>query len=150
MLTKSPKSFLHQGAMVFIDRDNCSDRVETLSPRFHWWSLRSVPRQSRLQIPQDNPCSREVISLMRCSLKQQTKGLTELCPVQTNPFLACLPCSEVCNPCLCQRQVQSKFSFTRPVILSSFHTLCGKLIHLLPSHNLQLSFSLFIRIHWWQ
>ena len=85
-LTKSPKKFLNQGTVVFIDSDNHGETVETLSPRFHWWPLRSVPKQSRLWIPQDNPCSRKVVLFMRCSLKQQTKGLTELCPVQTSPF----------------------------------------------------------------
>ena len=35
-------------------------------------------KQSRLQIPQDNPCSRKATSSMRHLLKQQSKGLTKL------------------------------------------------------------------------
>ena len=62
--------------------------VETWSPRFHRWFLSEVPKQSRLRIPQDNPCLRAVISFIRCLLKQQSKGLTKLYSVETNPLQA--------------------------------------------------------------
>ena len=48
-------------------------------------SLEVSLKQSRLQIPQDSPCLRKAISFIRCLLKQQTKGLTKLCPVLINP-----------------------------------------------------------------
>ena len=62
--------------------------VETQSPRFLWWLLREVPKQSRLWIPQDSPCLRKVISFIRYLLKQQSKGLTKLHPVWTKPLQA--------------------------------------------------------------
>ena len=41
--------------------------------------------QSRLWIPQDNPCSCKVTLFVQRLLKQQTKGLTKLCLVWTSP-----------------------------------------------------------------
>ena len=41
--------------------------------------------QSRLRIPQDNPCLLIVTLFIQRLLKQQTKRLTKLCLVQTSP-----------------------------------------------------------------